>query len=274
MTIDQLEMLEAIVLEGSMQKAALRIHKSQPSLSMGIKKIEDLYGIRLFSRETYRPSLTQEGEIFYQNALKVLSSHRALEKIARELSGTVEPRIHIVIDPIVSLSRVEHCLKEALSALDTTQIVINEGVLDYPIEALLNKEVQFAIGHCPPNRFQDVEKKKVGIVELVPAIQKGLDFRKLPNIVVTEDSDLQDLKRSPHSTWYVCSHSRKEELINAGLGWGRIPKLKVKESNGRLSHVRSLSHQKFNLEIYLMIHKEAPLGFVGSKMWSVFPNVT
>ena len=67
MTIDQIKMLHAVVQQGSMQRAAKTLHKSQPSLSVAIKKIEELYNIQLFDRQTYRPTLTTEGELFYKN---------------------------------------------------------------------------------------------------------------------------------------------------------------------------------------------------------------
>lgn len=47
MTIDQLETLEMIVEKGSFKAAAEALHKTQPSLSVAIKKLEDEFDLKL-----------------------------------------------------------------------------------------------------------------------------------------------------------------------------------------------------------------------------------
>ncbi|MGB0452911.1 MAG: helix-turn-helix domain-containing protein [Bacteriovoracaceae bacterium] len=51
MTLDQIEMIEAIINEGSYQAAAKKLSKSQPSLSNGVKKLKSFMGFR-FSQGT------------------------------------------------------------------------------------------------------------------------------------------------------------------------------------------------------------------------------
>ena len=267
MTLDQLEMLEAIVLEGSMQKAAKRIHKSQPSLSVGIKKIEELYNIKIFSRDSYRPKLTKAGEVFYQNALRVLESHRKLHKVASELGEDVEPRINIIVDPIVLLSRVSSALDTAIKKSDTTQLIFMEDVLEGPLDTLIRGQATFAIGHCPPHRSHEVLKKKLGHVELIPVIKKGIDYNAVPNIFVTNNVSAESEHKSTEHTWFVSSHSRKEELILAGYGWGRMSKLKIKDLAGAVVPVKAKADQKISLDVFLMIKKDEPLLKVSKEIW-------
>ena len=72
MTFEQILTLEAILQSGSFKSAADKLHKSQPSISMAIKKLEEEFGVLLFSREEYRPQLTAEGKLFFERAIKVL----------------------------------------------------------------------------------------------------------------------------------------------------------------------------------------------------------
>ena len=62
MTFEQLRVLNAIVTEGTFRGAAEKLYKSQPAISNMIKKLEDECGITLFSREQYRPELTEHGQ--------------------------------------------------------------------------------------------------------------------------------------------------------------------------------------------------------------------
>ena len=268
MTIDQLEMIAALVAEGSMQKAAKSLNKSQPSLSVGIKKVEDFYNIKLFSRESYRPTLTEEGKVFFLNAQQVLNSHRKLHKVATELAANIEPQIHIVADPIVTLPQVQGLLEKAAALSDITQLVLSEDVLEGPLNTLIEKKADFAIGYCPPHRSSEVDKKPIGQIELISVVKKGLNYKDLPNIVVSEVAQNEDEKPSgsPHR-WYVSNHWRKEELILCGCGWGRMSKFKVKDFKDKLSVIKSVDRGEVQLGIFLMINKDRPLGKVGRQLW-------
>ncbi|MBC7465978.1 MAG: LysR family transcriptional regulator [Bdellovibrio sp.] len=73
MTFDQLETLEMIVEKGSFKAAADHLHKTQPSLSVAIKKLEEEFDLKLFNRDQYRPKLTAEGIVFYNWAKQTLN---------------------------------------------------------------------------------------------------------------------------------------------------------------------------------------------------------
>ena len=269
MTIDQLEMIEALVSEGSMQKAAKRLNKSQPSLSVGIKKIEEYYDLKLFSRESYRPTLTEEGKIFLRSAQEVLDSHRKLHKVATELAAKTEPKVHIVIDPIVLLSSIKKLLEKAMSFCNTTQLIFTEDVLEGPINSLIAKKAQFAIGHCPSHRSWEVIRKKIGHIDLVPVVKKGLDYKSLPNVVVAETSPSHRLQKNNKAHWYVSNHRRKEELIIGGYGWGRMSKLKQSKMKDQLAVIKSSEYESVHLEVYMMAHNELPLGKVAKQLWDM-----
>lgn len=58
--------------EGSMTKAAEKLHVTQPTLSKQIKELEEELGQKLFIRGNYNIHLTPEGEILYKRALDIL----------------------------------------------------------------------------------------------------------------------------------------------------------------------------------------------------------
>jgi len=51
----QLEMFVAVVVEGTMRRASNRVFRTQPAVSMSIRKIEDEVGMPLFVLK--RPSI-------------------------------------------------------------------------------------------------------------------------------------------------------------------------------------------------------------------------
>jgi DNA-binding transcriptional LysR family regulator len=68
----QLEMFVALADERHVQRAAERVFRTQPAVSMAIAKLEDEIGSRLFVRsENFR--LTPAGDILYSYARQLLA---------------------------------------------------------------------------------------------------------------------------------------------------------------------------------------------------------
>lgn len=277
MTLDQLEMLEAVIQEGSYQAAAKKINKSQPSLSMGIKKIEEYYSIQLFSRAGYRPVLTDIGRRFYESAKSTLSSYRQLHKLATELGTGIEPEINISIDPIVMANRFSSLLNILKKHEYKTALSITSGVLFDNAHSLMSGEVDLAIGHYPQIDNSQLESHKICNLELIPVAHKSLIskskvdkslFQRLPNIIVKTKQESDDNTSStPGLKWYVDSHARKTELILLGFGWGRLSRLQFEKQKDIVEVPREIV-EPISFDIHIMKHSERPLGPTSREIWN------
>jgi DNA-binding transcriptional LysR family regulator len=72
MELMQLAMFMAAVEEGSIQRAADRVGRSQPAVSIALRNLEKELGMELLDRTTlrdYRP--TQAGQLLYDCASKI-----------------------------------------------------------------------------------------------------------------------------------------------------------------------------------------------------------
>jgi DNA-binding transcriptional LysR family regulator len=276
MTLDQLEMIEAIISEGSYQAAARKIHKSQPSLSAGIKKVEEFYSIQIFSRDGYRPVLTEVGKRFFEEAKATLTSYRQLHKLATELGAGLEPELTVSIDPIVLGHRFTPLLNTLLEFKCKTVLTMKSGVLFDNAHRLLTGEADLAIGNFPQIDNSSIEQIKLCTIELVPVVHKSLiegkDVSKellqgLPNIVVqTRQKDDSQISTSSGYKWFVDSHARKSELIFMGMGWGRISKLQLPEHDELVTLPESIV-EPINIDIHLMRNKQTPHGPVAREIW-------
>jgi DNA-binding transcriptional LysR family regulator len=73
MELMQLEMLVAVAEEHSFLRAAERVFRTQPAVSIGIRKLEDRVGVSLLDRSRRRMGrLTPAGERLYEYARKIL----------------------------------------------------------------------------------------------------------------------------------------------------------------------------------------------------------
>jgi DNA-binding transcriptional LysR family regulator len=73
MELMQLQMLVAAVAEGGIQKAADRVSRTQPAVSMALRKLEEEMGAPIFDRsQRHHYTLTEAGETLYTYAHRML----------------------------------------------------------------------------------------------------------------------------------------------------------------------------------------------------------
>jgi DNA-binding transcriptional LysR family regulator len=88
---DLLHTFVAIAESGSFTEAARHVHRTQSAVSMQIKRLEELLGRPVFTREGRTVRLSAEGELLLGHARRILNAHReALAALLQpELQGTV-----------------------------------------------------------------------------------------------------------------------------------------------------------------------------------------
>ena len=84
----------AVVEAGAFTAAAARVHVTQPTLSAGIARLEELLGVRLFERQG-RVRLTEGGERFLPRARSMLAEWAAAESDARRPPQRLAARLGI-----------------------------------------------------------------------------------------------------------------------------------------------------------------------------------
>lgn len=83
MSLDQLAAVVTIAEEGTVVRAARRLHISQPPLTRKLAALEDELGVRLFDRTPRGMTLTPEGEAFVGEATEILAAVRRAANIGR-----------------------------------------------------------------------------------------------------------------------------------------------------------------------------------------------
>lgn len=286
MTMEQLETLEMIVEKGSFKAAAEFLHKTQPSLSVAIKKLEEEFALQLFNRDEYRPKLTPEGVVFYNWAKQCLNSFRELRTVGKELGAKkVEPTLTIVLDPLVRFEAIEGVFQETVLSKHPTEMTFRSEIMSGGLDLLLSGDADFAIATRPEHN-DDVESVAFDKIEMIPVIAKSL-VKKLPNlnlksikqypqIIVLQHGDKDIwLKRDTRGVvldakkCFVTDHSLKHKMIVSGFGWGRLPLNEIEKELKKesLVEIHDERVKSFTLDLHIMRLRHKPMGPVARAVW-------
>jgi len=84
-----------VAQSGSISKAALDLHLSQPAVTKHIQSLEEYYGKSLLDRSAREAVLTEEGRLLYRYALEVLRLMDEVETELGEMSKTIQGSLRI-----------------------------------------------------------------------------------------------------------------------------------------------------------------------------------
>lgn len=155
--IDKLEMFIALARHRHFGRAAESLGVTQPTLSSGIRQLEDQLGVQLVSRGSRFQGLTPEGERTLPRALSIVADTRALREEMRAarhgLTGTVRlgviptalPRVAELTEPFLARNpglRLEIQSRPSAAILDGIDRLELDAGLSYLDNEPLGRVVQ------------------------------------------------------------------------------------------------------------------------------------
>ncbi len=149
MEFQQLEMFAAVVEEGTISRAAERVFRTAPAVSIALKKLEDEMGTPLFERDDrHSHQLTASGKLLYEHAKRILDLRREAETAVKHSSHDAILRIG------THESTSLYLLPSLMARLNETQPAIKTEIIcgnaDRLLLALANRAIELAlIGDAP-----------------------------------------------------------------------------------------------------------------------------
>jgi DNA-binding transcriptional LysR family regulator len=145
MEITQLEFFLKIVEEGSFSRAAERAFRTQPAVSLAIRRLEDEIGAPLFDRSQKSPTLTEAGQVFHGYAERIISLRDQAREAVKELRELRAGRVRVGANESTSL----YLLPEIILAFRALHPRVKVEIYRQPSERLpreiLDGNVDFAL---------------------------------------------------------------------------------------------------------------------------------
>jgi len=287
MTLDQLRMLVSIDETGGVLAAAEALHRTQPTVSVAIRKLEAELGVTLLARDQYRARLTPVGEKICVQARKVLTESRNLIQLAEYLGSGCEPHLAISIEESCPVPLVLQVLKNLELKYPQTKFELIGERLWGALERLEEGEVDIAITPWFEENvvFETFLLSRVRMIPVAAADFLSADLRGRPLRlaelkgrvqVVVRDSSRVPREKSlgvlpDERHWLVNDHLTKREILLAGMGWGRLQQHMVQEdlAAGRLVELKIEDFgDRGTIEIRVARRRDMALGPVATDLWA------
>lgn len=187
MDIKQMLYFKMIVDEGTISKAALKLHMAQPPLSMQLKSLENELGVSLLKRGKRNVTLTPAGKLFYKRATQIL----VLEELTlHEMKNVASETLRLGITSSNSAIVHEKKVIDFVKNHPSLSFRIKEGTTSEMIDLLQAHEIDVAIVRTPFNSLNvnAIMQEKgpmiaVGRKDIInPSMNKLSDYKDFPII--------------------------------------------------------------------------------------------
>jgi DNA-binding transcriptional LysR family regulator len=240
MDLYQIRYFMAIVETGGFTKAADRLYVSQPSLSAGIKKLEQELGVTLFERGGRRARLTTAGKFFLEKATIILNEYQATLQKLKEFQQ--QPTLHVGTlrtIRIASLAKLLYAFQQqhptvSFELLDGTvhnlQVWLEAGDIDLAITVLDREDTKTSLPLFQQRRMLAVPKThpfaqrssvKLADLQAQPFIKRSHCelYSETEQLLEAKSIQAPIVYRAEHEEWVIA-------LVAAGLGITIMPEWK------------------------------------------------
>lgn len=145
MNFDQLTILDVVVRTGTISKAAEKVFKTQPAISMAIKRLEQEVGFAIFDRRGYRLELTEKGRIYYDKSQAILNQMQQLNSLSQSFKKGEEPQITLALEGPTKQVSILSRLKPVQERYPNTIFNIEGTNLLYSLKKLVQNQADLAI---------------------------------------------------------------------------------------------------------------------------------
>jgi DNA-binding transcriptional LysR family regulator len=242
-----MEIFLSIAEEKSFSRAAERMHRTQPAISIAIKRLEEELGETLFDRSSKAGTLTEAGKILLSYAQRMINLRdEAVESIG-ELRGMFRGRLSIGANESTSLYLLPPLLLEYRKRHPSIKIEVYRNISERIPAEVLERNLDFGFLSYDPLHpsLQSFEVHRDELVLVVPpkhplAGRKSVTVRELGgeqfvahNVKTPARSRIFELFAQHNAPLNICVELATldtiKDFVQRGVGLAILPRLAVRD---------------------------------------------
>ena len=145
-TLEALEILDAIARHGSFGRAADELGRVPSAITYAVRKLEDDLDTLIFDRSGYRAELTASGKVLLEQGRALLQQADLLQSQIAQTAKGWELELAIVLDAILPWRWLQPHVEAYFHDTCSAKLRINEETLVGSWEALLDGRADLVIG--------------------------------------------------------------------------------------------------------------------------------
>jgi len=274
----QLEIFLCIADEKSFSRAAEKMLRTQPALSIAIKRLEEELGEPLFDRSSRSGMLTEAGKILYSYAQRLINLRQEAQEAVGELREMYRGRLIIGANESTSYYLLPQLLLEYRRQYPLIKIEVHRSVSERIPLDVLERKLDFGFLTYDPLQA-GLESIEINRDDLVLVVPPGHALAGRTQVVVRDLAAYQfvahnaktpardrifELFRRNHTPLNICVELSTLETIKdfvlLGVGIAILPRLSVSAEieDGRLIHV-PVRGMKIEKTLRLVFRRESNL---------------
>jgi DNA-binding transcriptional LysR family regulator len=234
-SVDQWQVLAAVVDAGGFAQAAQAMHRSQSAISYALAQLQDSLGLRLLEMQGRRAVLTSAGAELLRRSRGVVDQFARLETLARAIDSGWESELTLVVDASFPQQQLLGVMADLRASCPHTTLCLADAVLSGAEEAILEGRADVVVTTRVPQGFLgdwllDVEMIAVASpLHPLQALQRALTLDDLAQHtqVVVRDSGRQHPRDEgwlgAQHRWTVASLEASHAAVRAGLAYAWLP---------------------------------------------------
>lgn len=227
MDLTLLRSFVVVAREGNLTRAAVRLHVSQPAVSLQLKNLQEALGVSLFSRVSHGLALTRDGEALLPYAERALNAagevQRAAAALRHEVSGPL--RIGTILDP--TFLRLGGFLRALVETYPRIQTALRHGMSGWVLDRVRAGELDVGFYIGDPGSGDPRDAGRFHVVQLMPYMYRVLAPAGWKDRVNRGEPSWEALARLP---WiWTPPESAHNRLLSRIFGAHGVQLLKVAE---------------------------------------------
>ena len=188
LSLEALEVLDAIARKGSFAAAAESLHRVPSAITYTVRRLEDDLGVRLFDRSGHRAELTEAGTELLREGRHLLRAASELESRVKRVATGVETELGIAVSDLFRMEPIYSILQNFYDQGFGTRIRLLREVYGGSWDALTTGRADISLGapgEGPPGG--GYAARPIGVVEFQFAVASHHPLASLPEPLRNQD---------------------------------------------------------------------------------------